>query len=379
MKLRIAMVGACPYPAPQGSQVFMRNTAHCLQDMGHEVHLVVYGYGVGSVEDGFLVHRATRIPFATKTASGPSLAKPLQDLTLAAALRRVINHHHIQVVCAHNYEALLAALIVAKRPLLYFAHNAMADELPHFFGSLPIAEKIGRLLDRWLPRRADRIIAPHNRLAGHLVIRGCFQNQVVVVPPSMDAQLFTPEPVNTVAIPPVIYAGNLDAYQNLPLLFAAMKRVRRKIPEAKLIIGTAERAYYADADITPVPGFDALRRFLAQDAVFAAPRVSWSGYPIKMLNAMAAAKAVVACESAAYPITHEETGLVVPDDDVEAYAASLLRVMEEPRLRTELGARARHVVMELHHPAAVAQHLGDIALEAYDHYNTLARKPLKEP
>ena len=51
MKLRVAMVSACPYPVPQGSQVFLRETALTLLNLGHEVHLVVYGYGVGEEED----------------------------------------------------------------------------------------------------------------------------------------------------------------------------------------------------------------------------------------------------------------------------------------------------------------------------------------
>ena len=370
MKLRIAMVGACPYPAPQGSQVFLRNTAQCLQRLGHEVHLVVYGYGVGADHSGLLVHRAGRVPFAAKTAPGPSLAKPLQDVTLAAALRRVVRRHHIQVVCAHNYEALMVALLIGVRPILYFAHNAMSDELPHFFGGLQAAGAIGRFLDRHFPHRADRVIAPHNRLAGHLVVRGCAPEQVAVAPPPVDANLFSPAPVDPGAVPPVIYTGNLDAYQNLPLLFAAMKLVRRKIPDVKLLIATAAQASFLDAEVTPTLGFDALHRFLSRDAVFAAPRVSWSGYPIKMLNAMAASKAVVACESAAYPVTHEETGLIVPDDDVEAYAAALLRLIEDSHLRAELGARARQTILERHQPEKVARQLGEIALEAYDRYQT---------
>lgn len=370
MKLRIAMVGACPYPAPQGSQVFMRNTAQCLQRLGHEVHLVVYGYGMGTDHSGLQIHPAARIPFAAKTAPGPSFAKPLQDITLAAALRRVIQRHHIQVVCAHNYEALLAALVVRKRPILYFAHNAMSDELPHFFGGLQVAEYVGRFLDRHFPHRADTIIAPHNRLAGHLIARGCRQEQVVVVPPPVDAHLFTPAPVDHGVLPPVIYTGNLDAYQNLPLLFAAMKVVRRKRPEAKLQIATAERVRFRDAEVTRILGFDALHRFLSQDAVFAAPRVSWSGYPIKMLNAMAAGKAVIGCESAAYPLTHEETGLIVPDNDVESYAAAILRLMDDPYLRAALGAKARQTILEHHLPDIVGQQLAENALQAFDRYNS---------
>ncbi|NLO33821.1 MAG: glycosyltransferase family 4 protein [Candidatus Hydrogenedentes bacterium] len=370
MTLRIAMVGACPFPAPQGSQVFLQNTAECLQARGHEVHLVVYGYGLGEAGDTLRVHRARRVPFAGKTAAGPSFAKPFQDLTLAFKLRRVILDHHIQVICAHNYEALLAALTVRKRPILYFAHNAMADELPHFFKDLPGACSFGRALDRFFPVRADKVIAPHNRLAGHLVVRGCLQEQITIIAPPVDERILKIVPAQSEAKPPVMYTGNLDAYQNLDLLLNAMHLVRRKKPETKLLIGTAEKEELPGTEMTFIPDFDALQYFLAQDAVFAAPRVSWSGYPIKMLNAMAAGKAIVACESAAYPIEHEKTGLIVPDNDVEAYGAALLRLIEDTNLRAELGKRARQVIHERHHPEIVGEQLAQIIVDAYDPYNT---------
>ncbi|OQB36552.1 MAG: GDP-mannose-dependent alpha-(1-2)-phosphatidylinositol mannosyltransferase [Candidatus Hydrogenedentes bacterium ADurb.Bin179] len=374
MKLRIAMVGACPYPAPQGSQVLMRNTADCFHRLGHDVHLVVYGYGAAPERDPWAVHRAARIPFASKTAPGPSLMKPLQDVTLAMALRRTVRRQHIDVVCAHNYEALLAALLVGKRPILYFAHNSMAEELPYFLGGEWATGRVGCLLDKYFPCRADKIIVPHHRLAGHLVVRGCRQEQVVIVPPPLDGTPFRTVPVDSASVPAVIYAGNVDAYQNLPLLLAAVEILKRKKPDVKLLIGTAARACIHGAEIVPVHDLEGLSRFLARDAVFAVPRVSWSGYPMKILNAMAAGKAVVACESAAYPLAHEETGLVVPDDNVDAYAAALLRLVEDPHLREKLGAQARHVVLERHQPDVVARQLETLMLEAHDRYTTRIHK-----
>lgn len=370
MKLKIAMAGACPYPVPQGSQVFMRNTAQCLKALGHEVHLVVYGYGVGADHSGLRIHRAARVPFAAKTSAGPSFAKPFQDLTLTAKLRHVVQRHHIQVVCAHNYEALLAALLVRKRPILYFAHNAMSDELPYYFGGARFFEEIGRFLDRRYPRRADVVIAPHNRLAGHLVARGCLPEQVAVVPPPIDARLFEPSRPDPDGAPPVIYTGNLDAYQNLPLLFEAMKRVHVQKPTTRLIIGTAAQTDHPDAEVAPITGFDALHRFLSQDAVFAAPRVSWSGYPIKILNAMAAGKAVVACESAAYPLEHNETGLVVPDNDAEAFADALVRLLDDPTLRMNMGNKARETILALHPPELVARQLDELLQSAFEQRRT---------
>lgn len=362
MKLRIAMVGACPYPVPQGSQVFFRDNALALQSRGHVVHLVVYGTGIGQDTSGLPIHRCARIPGDHHTAAGPTLAKPFQDLALTLTLRRVVRQEDIDVVFAHNYEALLVALAAGKRPIIYHAHNAMADELPYYFRYTSLPYMIGKWLDHTFPKRADRVVVPHRRLAGHLIVRGCDHTKVSIVPPPIDARLF-PVCKPQESLPPVLYAGNLDAYQNLGLLFAAMERVRRREANARLLIATAEEAEIPGAEMVNTAGFDSLQRLMAQDSVFAVPRVSWSGYPIKLLNAMAAGKAIVACQSAAYPLVHEETGLIVPDNDEQAFAEAILRLMASPKLRAQLGARARLAIEERHQPEQVAQALEAIALK----------------
>lgn len=360
MTLRIAMVGACPFPVPQGSQVFLRDNALALQRRGHEVHLVVYGFPGGGEDCGLRVHRAPNLPGLNRTRSGPYAAKPVLDLLLAATLRRVVRRERIDIVFAHNYEALLAALLAGVRPLVYHAHNVMSDELPYYVPWKGPAQRLGRWLDHTFPRRADHVCVPHQRLAGHLVLLGCDPNRVSVVPPPMDAGCFEAARVRP-EIPPVVYAGNLDPYQNIDLLFRAMNIVRQQIPQARLLIGTAEKREFEGAETIPVPNFGALRTFLGQDAVFAVPRVSWSGYPIKVLNAMASGLGIVACESAAYPLMHEDNGLVVPDNDVQSFADALLRLLSHHRLRAQLGHHARKTIEAHFQPSQVAQQLEAIA------------------
>lgn len=362
MSLRIAMLGACPYPVPQGSQVFLRDNALALRSRGHEVHLVVYGHGLGKDTTGLPIHRCRRIPGDTHTDAGPFLAKPVLDAALVFTLRRVAREARIDLVCAHNYEALLVALAAGVRPILYHAHNAMSDELPYYFRWKSLSAWAGRWLDRSFPRRADRVVVPHRRLAGHLIVRGCPYDKVAIVPPPVDAERFeavTP----TRETPPILYTGNLDAYQNIGLLIEAMGLVRKVKPEARLVVATAQQVCLPGAEIVPTPGFDSLKKLLAQDSVFAVPRVSWSGYPIKLLNAMAAGKAIVACQSAAYPITHEENGLIVPDNDAQAFSEALLRLMNDHRLRAELGARARETALNEYRPSHVAELLEQVAME----------------
>ena len=155
-------------------------------------------------------------------------------------------------------------------------------------------------------------------------------------------------------LPPVVYTGNLDRYQNLPLLMRAMTRVRQAIPGARFVIASAQRGRYPSAEMLYTPDFAALRDALARDCVVACPRVSWSGYPIKLLNAMAAGKAVVACQSAAPPIIHEENGLLVPDNDPDAFGHALTRLLQDGELRARLGHNARETMLGSHTPRSIA-------------------------
>lgn len=360
--LNIAVVGACPYPVPQGSQVYLRNTALALRAAGHTVHLVTYGYGLGEDPSGLPLHRAANVPLARRTAAGPSWAKPLQDALLVQKLREVVRTRRIEVVNAHNYEGLAVALAAGVRPIVYHAHNALMDELPHYFPMRGLAESIGRRLDKSLPRRADLIVAPHEELAGYLVAMGCDAKRVKVVPPPIElANHEARMPAG--GIPPLLYAGNLDRYQNLGVLKPMMARVRSEVPNAELIIATSasnHREMLNVSEFARVVRTESMAVMLTElpgDTIFVCPRVSWSGYPIKLLNAMAAGLPIVGFDAAAHPLKHGETGLVVRDNDATALAGACVQLLRDATLRVQLGAAARRVVERDHSIEAVAAQL----------------------
>ncbi len=356
--LNIAVVGACAYPVPQGSQVYLRNTALALRDAGHSVRLVTYGYGVGEDLSGLPLHRAANVPGARWTGSGPTLAKPLQDALLVRTLRQVVRDHRVDIVDAHNYEALAVALVAGTRPIVYHAHNALADELPHYFPNRANAAALGRAFDRTLPRRADLVIAPHEELGAYLLGAGCAADRVRTVPPPIDLDSFVASPQKP-GIPALLYAGNLDPYQNLDLLGPVMHRVRAAVPEAELVIATGatrSAALLRAAEFGRVvreDSLDAALRDLQCGAIFVCPRISWSGYPMKLLNAMAAGLPIVCSESAGHPFTGEHDALLVADNDAEAFAQAVLRLLRDAGLRARLGAAARHTAERRHSFAAV--------------------------
>ena len=354
------MVGACPFPVPQGSQVLLRDVALSMRSDGHEVHLVVYGYGKGEDTSGLRVHRCPRLPFAKRIAAGPSLAKPFLDMLMVTTLLRVVREQKIDIIHAHNYEGLLVSLCARKislrshfPPIVYHTHNVMSDELPYYFGQKGLAQKIGTWLDRTFPRQADHVIAHHQGLAEYLETCGCDSGAVSVIAPPVNVSLFERSEISE-AIPPVVYAGNLDAYQNLSLLSRAVELVKKVEPDVRLIIATSQKKHIPKAEIIPTPDFDSLRNVLSMDCIFACPRVSWSGYPIKLLNAMAAGKAVVACRNAAHPITDGHDGIIVPDNDEDEFAEAILRLLRNAALRENLGCNAHNTMIEKHLPEQIA-------------------------
>jgi glycosyltransferase involved in cell wall biosynthesis len=338
--VRVVLVLAGPFPAFRGSQVLVRHLEDGLRARGHAVHSVTYGAG------------ADELP-------GPRLARVWRDAWLTLRLWRAVVRHRIEVIHAHNYEAALAGLIVARltgRPLVYHGHNALAEELPTYFRSAPVrrlAARVGRLLDAHVPRRADFCIAVSPELGDILRDRGVAADDLAcIAPPASDLG----DPPGPAGAPTgrVCYAGNLDGYQNLGFLARSFARVRARVPGARLVLVTHGNATHRGSamaflqapgvEIVSAGSYDEVRACLAAADVAVCPRAERSGFPMKLLNYMAAGKAIVACAGSAKGLADGVTARVVADDDEAAFADAVVSLLADRAARERLGAAARRAV-----------------------------------
>jgi glycosyltransferase involved in cell wall biosynthesis len=100
---------------------------------------------------------------------------------------------------------------------------------------------------------------------------------------------------------------------------------------------------------------------LAAGHAFALPS-RHEGFPNALLEAMACGLPVVAFDCPSGPseiVIHEQDGLLVPPQDVEAFAAALHRVLGSADVRERLGANARRVV-DRFSPARVCARWGSL-------------------
>ncbi len=311
--------------------------ARALLRRGHDVTLVAYGVGRGEPEPGL---RLATVPVPgdyDRMRSGPDWVKPRLDLSMA----RVLSRLDADVVHAHHYEALAAALLARRLPggrrwpVVYNNHTLLQEELPGYFTrGKRVFAAAGALSDASFPRQADAVVAITAAAGERLRARGC--PDVTVVPPGVHAEEFRGlVPRRAHDEPTVVYAGNGDHYQGLPLLFAAMER----LPGWRLLVVTGDDAWSPPgATVVHARDWTATRDWIAGADVAALPRQLPGGYPLKLLNYLACGVPTVLLRPLSQGLAGE---VLVARADPEDFARGIAAAHRAPRDRGLAAATVR--------------------------------------
>ena len=337
--LRVAQVGAFPFPTHQGSQVYVAGMAQALARRGHEVRVLCWGDGHGQLPE-VEICRTPRVP-GSSSRSGPHWSRIPQDLLLSRALRRLVREWRPHVLHLHNVEAPVAAWAACRgdAPLrIYNLHTTMGDELPTYLpgrGRRP-ARLLGGLIDRVVPRLAHGNIAISPHSEAHLRQLGAAN--IALVYPGVDCadvrggdaerarQRWSLGDERW-----VLYAGNTDGYQDLDILL-------RSAP----LFETAGLLLVSGSDLAPIRtrlialgmpahrmrlvetrDFDDVRDAMAAAHLAVVPRTHCAGFPIKLLNQLAAGLPTICAAGSSQAIP----GIVtVPNHQPVALAAAVDRI-----------------------------------------------------
>jgi sugar transferase (PEP-CTERM/EpsH1 system associated) len=200
-------------------------------------------------------------------------------------------------------------------------------------------------------RRADRVLAVSEadatalqELVPHL--------EVTVVPNGVDTRVYTPRSTHHYT-PTLIFTGTMDFRPNVDavLWFAheVLPRVRAEVPGAHFIV-VGQRPHrrldrLRDHPAVTLTGWvEDVRPYIAQAAVYVAPLRMGGGTRLKLLEAMAMGKAVVATRLGAegYPVT-DGRELLLADTPAD-FAAAVGALLRAPQRRAELSQAARAFV-----------------------------------
>jgi glycosyltransferase involved in cell wall biosynthesis len=247
-----------------------------------------------------------------------------------------------------------------------------------------ITEGLARRIDAWVFSRADHILCVSRVLADEARLRGAKGDRVHIVPNAIDVNRFrTPSREDelrlSLGIEDSIVIGHVGLFyrwDRLDTLIEVAKSLRDRHPELKvLLVGdgpemknlkqTAFRLGMEREVIFsgPVPRDDVPRYIGAMD-ICVLPDSNAFGSPIALFEFMAKGKPCVVPDLGPMRDVVEDgaTGIMFPQGDRNALRDALLKLVEDPELRNQIGARAKQTVFERHTWSANARFVVQLAL-----------------
>jgi glycosyltransferase involved in cell wall biosynthesis len=170
--------------------------------------------------------------------------------------------------------------------------------------------------------------------------------------PRLDVTL-VPNPIKpTVGVPSVaglsepvvLYLGAVSWLKGMDVLVAAWRIVRSAMPEARCIAAGPSTDYVIPADsgieVLGLVAHSEISQLLAAARLVCLPSRT-EVLPMTLLEAMAAARPIVATPVGAVRTLTDQGGVSVPVEDAAALAEALLMLLRDPEEATRLGERGR--------------------------------------
>jgi len=318
--MKILMLAPEPFFQPRGTPISVYFRIKALSDLGHRTLLVTYPLGADVEFKNFTIRRVANLLRLRAIKIGPSLVKlPLDGLLLGRAFWELLKGRY-DLIFSHEEAGWFGALLgrLFRTPHVYDMHSSLPQQLENFdFSKSRLLKKIFLKLERFVLKNSRAVIVICRDLLEYVQQRG-FGEKAVLLENFIDFNDFEerPWPAEVIekrraGIAPggekiVLYAGNFEPYQGLPLLIEAFARVRSRavllivggskpdhdeMREKAKALGLGERVVFVEK-VPPqqVP----LYIFLSD--VLVSPRVSGTNTPLKIYSFLKSGKPLVATD-----------------------------------------------------------------------------------
>lgn len=290
-------------------------------------------------------------------------------LLLAARIRPNVIHAHWLV--PQGFWAILVKKLFSISVVIT-AHGADVFGLRNF---------VLIVIKKWIINNADRVVTVSSALAGVLCADTQTHRQLDIVPMGVDASLFSPEKKNDaikqqygINGPFLLFVGRFTEKKGVRYLIDAMALITSKLPEAKLLLvghGELERELRVQVrlhrleEVVLFAGACAnaqLPAYYATADIFIGPSVQVKGGDTEGLGLTFVEAAMSGClvigttvGGIEEVIIHGQTGYIVPPEDAQSLAGTVLSVLHQKDRLSELRTRGRQRMLHIFEWKNVAQ------------------------
>jgi glycosyltransferase involved in cell wall biosynthesis len=351
-----------PFFTDRGTPIATRHFLEALGELGYAADVLTYPMGQPLEVPGVRLIRIANPLRIRSVPIGFSWRKCWLDLFFFRELQRCLRENDYACVCAIEESAFIAALVAPRHgvPVVYDMQSSLPEQMCQLF---PFRNSPSRWVlerfERWLVGHVDLVMTSAG-LAER--VRGVNRNVRVREwrYPAIEGEV-QPRRVEELRArlgldgePIILYSGSFKQYQGLMNLLEAMPGLLERVPKAVLLLVGAEKGADDEevrklARRLPASSLRILERqphetmpaYLKLADVVVSPRLYGGNLPLKVMEYLAAGRAIVATSIPAHRtvLDHDRALLVEPNADaLEVGIASLLL---DERRRKELERSAR--------------------------------------
>lgn len=343
----------------------VRQFSEAARALGHRVD--VHAMNLAPTESGSDdPSRALRLRSALKSRFSRYLHEPKELAWNLPYLRKetaILRSSRPDLVLARN-DTFVASIVWAarrqQRPLV-LEFNAPAVESRLYWDEYFHLPAIPEWLEGWKLRRADALVTVSSALRDYLVeSHRIAEDKFTVAPNGVATDLFRPDvpaeselPESFAGATIVGFVGSFQKFHGVDLLCEMALRVASERPEIRFLFAgdgpgleLARRRTKPLGDRVFFPGdvpHEQVPSVVGHIDVAVLPETAFYTSPLKVLEWMAAARAIVAPSHGTILelLTNGSEALLFPPGEVDALARSVVRLVDSPDLRRALG-RAAH-------------------------------------
>jgi glycosyltransferase involved in cell wall biosynthesis len=277
------------------------------------------------------------------------------DRSVPACIRELVHQTGANIVHAHGYKADIYAYLAMKRtptPLVATSHGWIDNNL---------ALRLYGALDRFILKNYAAIVAVSEEVKQRLLTAGVRKDRVHSIRNGIDLRPFIgPERPHqdqsgkNCALN-VGLAGRLSPEKGIDLFLRAAANVLRELPLTQFLIagdgpdratlealihelGIGKNAFLLGRN-EDMPSF-----YASLDLLVLSSRQE--GLPMALLEGMASGLPLVATAVGEVPtiVLNNQTGILLPPEDVTALTAAIVKLLSEPASRKTYGTAARDLI-----------------------------------
>jgi N-acetyl-alpha-D-glucosaminyl L-malate synthase BshA len=344
-------IGITCYPTYGGSGVVATELGKELAARGHDVHFISYALPIRlTMNDRIYFHEVEVLTY-------PLFEYPPYDLVLATKMAEVMTRYdldilHVHYAIPHSISAYLAKMMLGDRvvPFVTTLHGTDITLVGNDRSYLPIT--------RFGIEQSDAVTAVSEYLRKRTIEEFQIRRPVTVVPNFVDCNTYAPAEDKTIRGKfanedegVLIHISNFRPVKRVEDVIAIFSRVRKKRKARLLMVGDGPERPKAEwlanthgiaGDVLFVGKQSDMSQLLSISDILLLPS-DLESFGLVALEAMACQVPVIATRVGGVPevVRHGVDGFLYDVGDVPSMAEGCLAILDNPRLRFDLGQAAR--------------------------------------